>query len=276
MLEQSKHWYRESGSKLPINTFLTVDCIKRLWRNDNKNIVQFWYDIENAIRQVINYGVKTEVSYCEIDKINNWLRIKLPSGRYLCYPGIQIKNNTIQYYGSKKVKKEDSKTGIPGWELIPSYGGKFVENIVQAVSRDILASAMLKLDEYGYDIICTVHDEFITEVLNNENFTLEKFINIIKSKNQIMKKFYLFSTIFLMGATLSFVACDKDDDDDSGDSCADIIVEISEAEAAWIADPTDSEVQDAFCAALNKGLTECPDNTLAPRWEASKIGANCE
>jgi DNA polymerase len=86
---------------------------------------------------------------------DTWLRIKLPSGRYLCYPNAGISEGSIVYDGVNQYTKK--------WEVIETYGGKLVENVVQAVARDVLASGMFKAEEAGYAVCLHVHDELITE-----------------------------------------------------------------------------------------------------------------
>lgn len=176
--------------------------IVKMWRNENKMIVQFWKDAEDAvIRAVqgetvtIQYGIKF---FCS----NDVLFIQLPSGRRLSYmrPRIKtemfvfvefleavgkykvgqkayialvaaqvhrtknrakitsdpIENHSVTYEGMNQTTKK--------WESQDTYGGKIVENIVQAVARDCLGVALLRIDAAGYKIVMHVHDEIVNEV----------------------------------------------------------------------------------------------------------------
>lgn len=132
------------------------------WRNANPNVVKMWWDIDKAIKNVIKLNEPYKGYGLEITKEKGILFIKLPSGRRLAYckPRMGINN-----FGTETVKYEGIGTNKK-WELIDSYGPKFVENIIQAVARDILTEAMKRLDEKGFKIVMTVHDEVVLDVSN--------------------------------------------------------------------------------------------------------------
>lgn len=127
------------------------------WRTSNPNIVQFWWDVDNAVKTTVRQRFDTETHGIRFRYRSGMLFIVLPSGRQLCYVkpkmGInQFGGDSVTYEGVGSTKK---------WERIESYGPKFVENIVQAVSRDILMYAMRTL---SHCFICGhVHDELIIE-----------------------------------------------------------------------------------------------------------------
>ena len=128
-----------------------------MWREANPNIVQYWWDIDAAIKEAIQLRIPTKVGGIRFECTNGMLFIHLPSGRRLSYVKPRIEPNqydgeSITYSGPDANKK---------WGRIESYGPKFVENIVQAVSRDILAAAMKRLKKYR--IVGHVHDEVIVE-----------------------------------------------------------------------------------------------------------------
>ena len=136
--------------------------IVRNFRNSNSNIVNFWRNVEffsiKAIKEKRNfYYNNLEFIY---DK--NYLFIKLPSNRKLAYfrPSIEIDKNynreILTYYSVNQTTKKFEKTY--------TYGGKLTENIVQGLSRDILATKMLELEKQGYKVIMHVHDEVVLEV----------------------------------------------------------------------------------------------------------------
>ena len=126
------------------------------WRQTNPHITQLWWDIDTAVKRVVMYKTSTVTHGFKIYYMKGMLFIDLPSGRRLCY----VKPHMgINQFGSDSVTYEGINTGK--WTRLESYGPKFVENIVQAISRDILAYAMKSLSDC---YICGhVHDELIIE-----------------------------------------------------------------------------------------------------------------
>lgn len=127
------------------------------WRESNPMITDFWWDIDRAVKTTITQRIQTEVRGIRFFYKSGMLFIKLPSGRLLSYVKPRIGENqfggeSVTYEGVGSTKK---------WERIESYGPKFVENIVQAVSRDILCNAMKTLRHCF--IVGHVHDELIIE-----------------------------------------------------------------------------------------------------------------
>lgn len=139
---------------------LTEDELQPLvdsWRASNPNITAFWWNVDNAVKTAIKMKVPTEVNGIKFLCRSGMLFIKLPSGRTLSYVKPRIGENqfggeSVTYEGIGSTKK---------WERIESYGPKFVENIVQAISRDILMHAILTLSHCL--IVGHVHDELIIE-----------------------------------------------------------------------------------------------------------------
>ncbi|MCK9329087.1 MAG: hypothetical protein M0Q94_04355, partial [Candidatus Cloacimonetes bacterium] len=117
----------------------------------------FWWDVDGAVKEAVRMRTFTEVGSIKFDCQHGMLFITLPSGRKLAYVKPRIGFNQ---FGGESVTYE----GIGGtkkWERLESYGPKFVENIVQATSRDILAEAMKSLR--AEFIVGHVHDELIIE-----------------------------------------------------------------------------------------------------------------
>lgn len=126
------------------------------WRAANPRITQFWWDIDEAVKHAVMYKTRSETHGFNIYYKSGMLFIDLPSGRRLTYVKPRM---GVNQFGSDSVTYEGINTGK--WTRIESYGPKFVENIVQAVSRDILAYAMRTLH---HCFICGhVHDELIIE-----------------------------------------------------------------------------------------------------------------
>ena len=127
------------------------------WRNSNPNIVQFWWDVDSAIKTTIRQRIPTQVRSIRFQYKSGILFIHLPSGRNLCYIKPRIGENR---FGGESVTYEGIGTNKK-WERIESYGPKFVENIIQAISRDILCHSMRTLSHCF--IVGHVHDELIIE-----------------------------------------------------------------------------------------------------------------
>jgi len=131
----------------------------KMWRNANPRIVQYWQDVNNAAIAALQ-GEPTEVGKGVCFYVSNGiLWCKLPSGRKLAYFKPELKPGK---YGGFAVTYWGVNAGM--WRKQDTYGGKLVENIVQAIARDLLAEGMLGLDAAGYDIALHVHDEVIPDV----------------------------------------------------------------------------------------------------------------
>jgi DNA polymerase len=141
--------------------------IVQRWRNANKRIVDLWYFLENTALEVMKTGKPTGIKglliarECDYKNNQDFLTITLPSGRKLFYarPFLSINDRgreALYYHG---INQESKK-----WEVIPTYGGKLVENVVQAIARDCLAESLIRLKDAGYQIVMHIHDEVVLEV----------------------------------------------------------------------------------------------------------------
>ena len=127
------------------------------WRAASSTIPKFWRDTENAAKRALENPGRTFTIPCGVKYMRDAdaLRCKLPSGRILSYWGARLDNGSIVFMGQNQTTRK--------WEKTETWGGKLVENIVQAVARDCLAVALLRLDEAGYKTVFHVHDEIIAE-----------------------------------------------------------------------------------------------------------------
>ncbi|QBX26435.1 DNA polymerase I [Streptococcus phage Javan320] len=133
------------------------------WRSANPNIVLLWWDIDNAVKTAIKEQTETESHGIRFSVERGMLFITLPSGRRLAYVKPRIGENqfggeSVTYEGTGSAKR---------WERLESYGPKFVENIVQGISRDILAHSIKQLKDKK--IVGHIHDELIIECLPKQN-----------------------------------------------------------------------------------------------------------
>ena len=128
------------------------------WRTANPNIVKFWRRVEAAAKRALEFGTKVSLRSTGISFYvrNTFLMIGLPNGRSIAYANATLEDGRIRYEG----KSMTSST----FQKLDTYGGKLVENIVQATARDVLAESMLRLEKLGYKIVAHVHDEVILDV----------------------------------------------------------------------------------------------------------------
>lgn len=128
------------------------------WRKANPNIVKFWRRVEAAAKRALEFGTRVSLRGVGISFYvrDTFLMIRLPNGRSIAYANATLEDGRIRYEG----KSMTSST----FQKLDTYGGKLVENIVQATARDVLAESMLRLEKLGYKIVAHVHDEVILDV----------------------------------------------------------------------------------------------------------------
>ncbi|WAX17791.1 hypothetical protein PM682P6_00030 [Parabacteroides phage PM682P6] len=160
------------------------------WRQSNSAIVALWRSLENAAKKAITdnypqvYRINSKASltfaYHAQDQM---LTISLPSGRKLFYPEAVIKEKVIKHNGDSFTVQNIEYSGLEQttnrWARLTTYGGKLTENVIQAISRDLLANAIFKVYELGYNIVLHVHDEICAEIPKdgNEEQVLENMSN---------------------------------------------------------------------------------------------------
>jgi len=137
-----------------------LPAIIKMWRNANPAIVQLWQTVNDAALRAVKTGEVVAIKKLLFFVRKNVLWIKLPSGRSLAYlrPLIQEGKfgEIVTYEGMNQTTRK--------WERQETYGGKLVENIVQAIARDCLTFKMLQLDDAGFKIVMHIHDEIVPEV----------------------------------------------------------------------------------------------------------------
>ena len=130
------------------------------WRNAHPATRRFWGLLEEVWQRALRdpstgWKCGQHLSFKYFEKLD-MMMVRLPSGRYVVYLEPRYEDGSCSYMGMNDRNM---------WVRVESYGGKLLENLVQAISRDILAWAMLKLDDLGFDIVLHVHDEVVAEVL---------------------------------------------------------------------------------------------------------------
>lgn len=147
------------------------------WRKASPNICKFWYTAEGAAKTAIQERRTVKLKHgITFSYINRILFIGLPSGRKLAYYDARIEKN-------KKDKDAVTYAGVDqdtkAWGRIETWGGKLVENIVQAVARDCLAVTMDRVSTEGYQIVMTIHDEIVVDVPVSDVDALERIISLM-------------------------------------------------------------------------------------------------
>lgn len=186
---------------LPKKVWLTCDSIKRMYREANPAIARFWRELDDGVMLAVknpgkvywagapvraNGGkaIKITRTFTRDDEGKKvpgwWLKLELPSGRVLSYPGVGI--------SVEKVIEEDDREGerpeyrervrymgqnqtTRQWQKIYTYGGKLAENVTQALCRDMLAFALVNVERSGWPIVLHVHDEIVTDVPNEPQYS---------------------------------------------------------------------------------------------------------
>ena len=147
------------------------------WREANSNIVSLWWDIDSVVKRVVKTRTKEKYKSLVISYEKGILFIELPSKRRLAYPKAKIGMNR---FGGESIVYEGIVVGNK-WDKIESYGGKFVENIVQAIARDILAESMIRLEKREFNIVMHIHDEVVIESDSSSIEEINEIMSIVPS-----------------------------------------------------------------------------------------------
>jgi DNA polymerase len=153
---------------LPENIYVACEILKRAWRDAHPNTTALWKAAGDSVRAAIaNPGESFAIGeHLKARRDGAWLRIRLPSGRYLCYINPKVEDDgQITYFGVSQYTRQ--------WGAIKTYGGKLIENCTQAFARDILAYNMKQIDGMGYEIVLSVHDELLTETPDTRSYSHE-------------------------------------------------------------------------------------------------------
>ncbi len=137
------------------------------WRSANKRIVELWFALENAALEVMRSGRPVGIKGLQLaleqdhDTRQEFFTITLPSGRKLFYPQPFLSQNEM---GKEAIHFHGTDQNTKKWGSISTYGGKLVENVVQAIARDCLAESLLRIASVGYQTVMHIHDEVVLDV----------------------------------------------------------------------------------------------------------------
>jgi DNA polymerase len=157
---------KRSTYGLSDKVYIACEVLKRAWRDAHPNTEALWKAAGDSVRAAIqNPGQTFPIGDHLKARVDGaWLRVRLPSGRYLCYIDPKVsESGEISYAGVNQYTRQ--------WGRLKTYGGKLVENATQAFARDIRAHNMPTIDRVGYEIVLSVHDELITETPDTERFS---------------------------------------------------------------------------------------------------------
>lgn len=169
---------RNRGSDTSYDEWIASEAVKLAWRDRHPAICMLWKACEEAARLAIKNVGKT---YTAGPKLkfrllkhagHRYLLMRLPSGQFCCYFAPRVADDgSVSYMRVHPLTKQ--------WQRADSYGGMFVENACQSLSRDILANGMRKAEASGYEIVLTVHDELVTETPDNDNFSVDELSSFL-------------------------------------------------------------------------------------------------
>ncbi len=141
-----------------------TDHAVKVFRETYEEVVQFWWDIDRAVRRTIKSGRPQRLHMLTFDRSGPFLRIKLPSGRYLHYCRPRVEPKMMPWGKVKDAITYEGLNDKKQWTRIQTHPGKLTENVVQAIARDLLAHGMVLADREGLDIRLHVHDQIVALV----------------------------------------------------------------------------------------------------------------
>lgn len=156
------------------NVWVACEVLKASWRAAHPATKALWASASESVKAAIaSPGLTFDIGdHLKVRRDGAWLRIRLPSGRYLCYLQPKIADDgQISYMGVSQYTRQ--------WCRVKTYGGKLIENCTQAFARDVMAHNMPAIDASGYPIVLTVHDEIITEPDDSDEFSHEALADMM-------------------------------------------------------------------------------------------------
>lgn len=172
-------WFREkrlSTHGLPDRLWIACETLVLAWRDAHPATKALWGAARDGVTFAIQHpGQQVKIGQHLIARRDgNWLRIRLPSGRYLCYTSPQVDDKgQISYMGVDQYTRR--------WKRVKTYGGKIIENCTQAFARDILAHNMPAIEAEGYPIVLSVHDELLTETPDTDAFSHHRLAELMST-----------------------------------------------------------------------------------------------
>lgn len=156
--------------------YVTCDVFKRGWRYGHAKVVELWHGLMDiAVSAVENPGTVFEFRQFRAKCTGKWLRLLTPSGRSLCYPSPQV-----EYQGNKaRLSYMGVNQYTRKWCRLYTHGGKLAENATQLLACEVLKSNMPRIEEAGFELVLSVHDELIAEAPDTDDFTGEALAGLM-------------------------------------------------------------------------------------------------
>jgi len=170
-------WFKKkkrSTLGLSDHVWTACEALVLMWRAAHSNTEALWNAADDGVCQAIaRPGETFSIGQHLRARVDGaWLRIRLPSGRYLCYTQPEVDDKgQISYMGVDQYTRQ--------WKRVKTYGGKLIENCTQAFARDIMAANMQPIEDAGYEIVLSVHDELLTETPDTDEFTHEGLASLL-------------------------------------------------------------------------------------------------
>ena len=173
MMEWAKKQDRLLG--LAEDTYVACEILKSNWRKAHAATVQFWQDCQDGFEAALYMPgvVHTVGRHVKSRRDGRWLKLRLPSGRMLYYMDPQIDNGQLSYMGVNQFTRQ--------WTRVKTYSGKIAENLTQAFARDVLAYNMQPIENAGYPIVLSVHDELLTETPDTDEYSWQHLAEMMST-----------------------------------------------------------------------------------------------
>lgn len=164
----SYDWFQKKNLAygLPVEHWTACKVLVDAWRAGHPNTVALWSALGDVFKLAVARRGETIAAgkHLKVRCDGSWLRIRLPSGRYICYLSPEVdQEGNCSFMGVDQYTKQ--------WKRIRTYSGKLAENCTQAVARDVLFYNMPSIEKAGYSILLSVHDELLTETPDSDDFS---------------------------------------------------------------------------------------------------------
>ena len=171
-------WYvrmKRSTYDLEPRVWIACEVLKSAWREAHGATVALWALLQAAVERALDEpGVTHKAGrWLRVRASGDWVRVRLPSGRQLCYMHMQRDAGALSFMGVNQFTRK--------WSRLRTYGGSLVENACQAVARDTMALAMAPAMELGYQVVLTVHDELVTETADDDTHTVRELSTVLST-----------------------------------------------------------------------------------------------
>lgn len=185
-------WAKANGydAGLPPQWYAAFEYVKQVWREKRPATVLFWNQLNDAFTAATEFNGQTFTAgeFIKVRRDGHWLRVRLPSGRCLVFLQPAMRGRQCTYMGMDHYSHR--------WRRLPIHGGKLAGLVTQAVANDILRQALPRLENEGYEVVMTVHDEAIAEVPDTPEMNNEHMASIMTAPISWLPNFPLASDGF--------------------------------------------------------------------------------